>query len=93
MNLILRVILALFSAAYLSLAMFIPDGGLIRPRHHLKNTPALLAHIQTDKQVYRSLDHVFIEIFFSDPVTKRPIIMNLEHISVNLKVILVVSHE
>ena len=80
---LIRVIISLLSAAYLSKGLFVPEGGMIRPRHY--HSPPLLAHIQTDKQVYRSLDQVFIELFFSDPITKKPI-MDIEHLQVKLKV-------
>ena len=74
---LIRVIIALASALTLLEAMFIPEGGMIKP--HLRFNSPLLAHIQTDKQVYRSLDQIFIELFFSDPVTKRPI-MDIDHL-------------
>jgi hypothetical protein len=81
---LIRVIIALALVTTLLQAMFIPEGGMIRPPHLRLNSP-MLAHIQTDKQVYRSLDQVFIELFFSDPVTKKPFI-NIEHLQITLKV-------
>ena len=80
---LIRVIIALASVTTLLQAMFIPEGGMIRPPPRLSSP--LLAHIQTDKQVYRSMDQVFIELFFSDPVSKKPL-TNIDHLQITLKV-------
>ena len=34
----------------------------------------VLAHIQSDKPVYKSNDVMFVEVYFFDPVTKKPLI-------------------
>jgi hypothetical protein len=84
----IRVILTLLSASLLH-GMFIPEAGLARPIFpFIDKKEPLLAHILTDKQVYRSLDHIFIEVFFSNPITKVPVMdaSSFEHIQINLKV-------
>jgi hypothetical protein len=86
--LLIRVILTLLSASLLH-AMFIPEEGMARPRFpFIDKKEHLLAHILTDKQVYRSLDHIFIEVFFSNPTTKVPVIdaSSFENIQITLKV-------
>ena len=34
----------------------------------------VLAHIQTDKPVYKGNDVMFIEVYFVDPITKKPLL-------------------
>ena len=34
----------------------------------------MLAHIQTDKPVYKSNDVMFVEVYLVDPITKKPLL-------------------
>jgi hypothetical protein len=81
----IRVILVIIlSVIGKTLSLFIPEGGF--PRPHRDPQDLLLAHISTDKQVYRPLDTVFFEIYFSNPLNKLPVVHSDEIMHLSLKV-------
>jgi len=61
-------------------AMAVEDIHLCGVSMLIPYTPEsrVLAHLSTDKMVYKPLDVMFVEVHYVDSVTKRPYVMTTE---------------